>query len=180
MLSSYGGAQAPACNDQRPVLENLRLARRAVRRFGLRPDQAEEAEQEAVAELLVRLPKYDGSRGVSLPAFVWPYLTGAVRHYLRREKAWERLTEPLEQSHDAPDPSDAYSEILDMDLDRFLESLSDADRDLLRRIYWDGAYAAEVARDRGIARQSIHVRHKRLLQQARTILGRVHEPTSTI
>jgi DNA-directed RNA polymerase specialized sigma24 family protein len=87
-----------------------------------------------------------------------------VLHFVRDEARCPGCTSD-DEILDTPVGSDP--EFLDVDVERFMRSLDPSDRDLLVRRYRNDEPLSVVARSIGISRQTVHVRHKRLMAQGR-------------
>jgi len=150
---------------------NLDLIERASRQFKLRDPDREDAYQEAAVAFLMHYPSFDPSRGVPLAAYMWPWVFGAVRHFVRDlavDRDFVQYLDPIDL--DKPDPVSVYDEVLDLDVARFLRTLPPEDRVLIVRRYWHDEAPVDIARSLGVSRQSIHVRQRRLLAQGQTII----------
>lgn len=161
---------------------NLRLIHKVVSSVRMPDEFREDAFQEAALAFLDHYEDYDPNRA-TLSTFMWPQLRGAVTHFLRSEARFPACTDDDEVLD--PSASDAPKKdgkplamardlsIVDPDVMRFLRSLDVSDRTLLFELYWQDVPPSAFARSIGISRQSLHVRHKRLIAQARTQLSSV-------
>lgn len=154
---------------ERALYENLALIKRAARCAGLHRQDIEDGEQVAAMEFLHRLPHFDPTRGVPLAGFMWPYVSGAVRHYARQLR--------LVRDHELPIPEDgegvpvaAADKVIPVDVDTrvFLASVGAVDRTLLFRRFWKDETLEVIAASMAVSRQTVHIRMQRLLRAATT------------
>lgn len=168
-VPSYPSTVAFPISEAAAALEsNLGLIHKAVGSVRMPEEFREDAFQEAAASFLKHYPSFDPARG-RLSTFMWPHLRGAATHFLRslaRRPLCTEDTEVLDRRVDF-----AMPDFVDVDVTAFLASATDADRRLLYGMYWRDQALSEVARCMDVSRQSAHVRHKRLLAQARSHLS---------
>jgi RNA polymerase sigma factor (sigma-70 family) len=149
---------------------NLHILGRAASRFPMTRADREDVYQEAAVAFLTHYPEFDPTRGVPLEAFMWPWVLGAVRHFVRDlAVARDHLTYPDDPADlDRPDSISAYDAVLDLDVERYLRALAPDDRALIVRLYWHDKMPVEIARSQGVTRQTIHARQRRLLALGHT------------
>lgn len=154
---------APTSEAADALESNLGLIHRAVGSVPMPEEFREDAFQEAAIAFLRQYPSFDPTRG-RLSTFMWPYLRGAVTHFLRslaRRPVYTDDADVLDLRVDFAAP-----DLIDVDLAAFMGSLGAADRRLLVGLYWHDQSLSDVARGLGISRQTAHVRHKRLMARA--------------
>lgn len=168
VLQLHPRPPAPTTSAAAAALEsNLGLLRKAVKSVRMPEEFREDAFQEAAVAFLRHFDAYDPDRG-KLTTFMWPHLRGAVLHFVRDQARRPMYTDD-ERTLDLRVDS-TFTDVVDIDVERFLASVSADDRDLLLRIYWLDEPPSAIARALGISRQSLHVRHQRLLTKARAHL----------
>ncbi len=146
---------------------NLGLIHKAVSSVPMPAVLREDAFQEAAVAFLTHYGAYDPKRA-ALSTFMWPHLRGAVLH-LVRDEARQPTCISDDEILDAPVVSEP--EFSDVDVKRFMRSLGPGDCDLIVRMYWSDEPLSIIARSIGISRQTLHVRHKRLMAQGRDHLS---------
>jgi RNA polymerase sigma factor (sigma-70 family) len=165
--------QSAYLSAQEALEANLHLLDRAARRYPMtRPDR-QDAFQEAAVAFLLHYLDFDPSLGVPLKAFMWPWVLGAVRHFVRKLAVdGGRCTYVGDLTGvDRPVFDAAYGRVVDLDVERFLHALPPPDRSLITRLYWQDETLADIARSLGVTRQTLHARVRRLLASARTTIG---------
>lgn len=162
------------------LLEHLDLVQRAARFRRPNPQDRGDAEQDAAEAFLKYAGNYDPTRGVPLTRFLWPHLAHAagrtVREYpLARRAAGQPTTWPVAEVPDAPDVEDDALDACSASLvRRFVAGLRPTDRYLVTRHYYQGAPLAQIARELGMAPQSVARRHARVLTAGRLQLAALH------
>lgn len=158
---------------------NLGLIHKVVNGVRMPDELRHDAFQEAALSFLDHYADYDLTRA-SLSTFMWPHLRGAVLHFLRSEARFPACTDDgallegvasgtLKQN--GKPLALASNPDTDPGVTRFLKALDLPDRALLFDLYWCDVPLSTLARSMGVSRQSLHVRRKRLVSQARAQLS---------
>jgi len=129
---------------------------------------------------------FDEQRGITLETFVfWQVLT-ALRDFHRREWAYfafhcGHLTkvsdegEAGEGDESAEVCEEVATEGLEQEWRRYLifwalERLSERERQVMKRLYWDGRTEAEIAHELGISQQAVSKIKRKAIQKLRELL----------
>jgi len=129
---------------------------------------------------------FDEQRGITLEIFVfWQVLT-ALRDFHRREWAYfafhcGHLTKASDEgevgegNESAEVCEEVATEGLEQEWRRYLifwalERLSERERQVLERLYWDGYTEAEVAKELGISQQAVSKIKRKAIQKLRELL----------
>jgi RNA polymerase sigma factor (sigma-70 family) len=129
---------------------------------------------------------FDEQRGMTLETFVfWQVLT-ALRDFHRREWAYfafhcGHLTKASDEgevgegNESAEVCEEVATEGLEQEWRRYLifwalERLSERERQVLERLYWDGYTEAEVAKELGISQQAVSKIKRKAIQKLRELL----------
>jgi DNA-directed RNA polymerase specialized sigma subunit len=122
---------------------------------------------------------YDPARGVPLDAFVHQRVLSRIRTRYRQELSYAahcgrgRITEAAESRSGDSSSAPRAHEALRGPLAR----LSECDRWLIERLFWDGWTEARVAREWGVSQQAVSKRKWAILFHLRISLGgRDEEP----
>jgi RNA polymerase sigma factor (sigma-70 family) len=140
-----------------------------------RDHEYEDAVQTAREAFLRGLDHYDPSRGTSLYGFVHPRLRGAIDKELVRPRLQRTAaTVPLDDAKDVSSPGGidtAEREEQYRTLREFVRSCSPTERKLVYDHYVAGRSFADIARERGVTRAAIKMRHDALIRRARKFFG---------
>jgi RNA polymerase sigma factor (sigma-70 family) len=129
---------------------------------------------------------FDEQRGITLEIFVfWQVLT-ALRDFHRREWAYfafhcGHLTKASDEGEvgEGNESAEVCEEVATEGLERewrrylifwALERLSERERQVLERLYWDGYTEAEVAKELGISQQAVSKIKRKAIQKLRELL----------
>jgi RNA polymerase sigma factor (sigma-70 family) len=129
---------------------------------------------------------FDEQRGITLEIFVfWQVLT-ALRDFHRREWAYfafhcGHLTKVSDEGEagEGDESAEVCEEVATEGLERewrrylifwALERLSERERQVLERLYWDGYTEAEVAKELGISQQAVSKIKRKAIQKLRELL----------
>jgi RNA polymerase sigma factor (sigma-70 family) len=140
-----------------------------------RDHEYEDAVQTARAEFLRGLEHYDPSRGASLYGYVHLRLLGAIdKEIVRPRLQRNAATAPLDDAEDVS--SLGGIDIVEQDeqyqiLREFLGTCSATERKLLYDHYVAGRSFADIARERGVTRAAIKLRHDAVIRRARMFFG---------
>jgi RNA polymerase sigma factor (sigma-70 family) len=129
---------------------------------------------------------FDEQRGITLEIFVfWQVLT-ALRDFHRREWAYfafhcGHLTKVSDEGEagEGDESAEVCKEVATEGLEQewrrclifwALERLSERERQVLERLYWDGYTEAEVAKELGISQQAVSKIKRKAIQKLRKLL----------
>jgi RNA polymerase sigma factor (sigma-70 family) len=140
-----------------------------------RDHEYDDAVQTAREAFLRGLEHYNPSRGVSLYGYAHLRLRGAIdKELVRPRRRRQATTVPLEHSEGVSSPGgidtveqDEQYEILC----EFWETCSAAERKFLYDHYVAGRSFADIARDRGVTRAAIKMRHDAVIRRTRKFFG---------
>ena len=111
-----------------------------------------------------------------------PWLIVTTRNLLRNEHRREPIvqTQPLEGIEvQAPVEPGLFESVLDADLERAMETLTEQEREALLLIAWDDLTPAVAARSLGISGPAFRVRLHRARQRLGALLATQAQPRST-
>jgi RNA polymerase sigma factor (sigma-70 family) len=129
---------------------------------------------------------FDEQRGMTLETFVfWQVLT-ALRDFHRREWAYfafhcghlSRVSDEGEAG-EGDESAEVCEEVATEGLERewrrylifwALERLSERERQVMKRLYWDGRTEAEIAHELGISQQAVSKIKRKAIQKLRELL----------
>ena len=121
---------------------------------------------------------YDPSRGVSLASFA--YQRVVARAYTRYRQEWAyalRCLPERDSAHCFPEgascdaaPVTPENDYLEVGLRDAMNSLSDAERSLLQRLFWEGRTETDLAAELGISHQAVHKRKHAAFRRLRAFL----------
>jgi RNA polymerase sigma factor (sigma-70 family) len=129
---------------------------------------------------------FDEQRGMTLETFVfWQVLT-ALRDFHRREWAYfafhcGHLTKVSDEGEagEGDESAEVCEEVATEGLERewrrylifwALERLSERERQVINRLYWDGRTEAEIAHELGISQQAVSKIKRKAIQKLRELL----------
>jgi hypothetical protein len=138
-------------------------------RWVLRDWYDEARDQGALAYCLARRD-FDPTRGVPFEAFVYRRVLHAVWTRYRQEWSFGRRAKTQEVvlgDADALPPPDAD---LCQQMTRALERLKEADRQFIRRLFWDSASLADLSVETGLLPEALKKRKARALVKLREFL----------
>jgi RNA polymerase sigma factor (sigma-70 family) len=139
-----------------------------------RDHEYDDAVQIAREAFLRALGHYDPARGASLYGYAHLRLRGAIDKEIVRPRLQRRATiVPLEYAKDLSSPGGI--ELAEQDeqhqiLGKFLGTCTATERKLLYDHYVVGRSFADIARDRGVTRAAIKMRHDAVIRRARKSL----------
>lgn len=151
-----------------------------LRLFSLRrlrdPADAEDVAQETLRRVLQALEEGRLKNPAALPAFVFQTARNIC---LQRGRKSERESRALARLRQASNPQsqvvDPLTSLVTAErqqrVRRAVDKLDEPDRDLLKRIFYEGAETAEVARQLKITPGALRVRKHRALQRVSALLG---------
>jgi RNA polymerase sigma factor (sigma-70 family) len=126
--------------------------------------------------MLQAIRDYEPARQVPLGAYVRMRIMASLLTRYRKEWAYAARLAPDPQSVDPVDETGQWhSALIHEDLNWALRQLTDAERQLLERIFWRQETEAEIARKMGLTQQAIS-RRKRYLLAA---ISRLIEPAAS-
>jgi DNA-directed RNA polymerase specialized sigma24 family protein len=133
-------------------------------------DWYEEARaQGGLADCLARR-QFDPGRGVPLDAFVYRRVVSAVWTRYRQEWSYGRRAVPVEVAQEDALASARPDPALGEQMSHALEHLSQAERRLLRHLFWDGSSLEELCQEAGLRREALQKRKARALLKLRQML----------
>ncbi len=146
----------------RPFIEAV------VSRFHSRRDDREDAMQAGILGLLVALDRYDPTRGIPLWGFARAHVLGHVVRALRHRLRDPRLLDIswLADSGEVEVPDEASISAVT----RFVGVLPQRLQYLVRRVFWEGASQADVARELGVSRKTVTVMMHKVYRLGRQML----------
>jgi RNA polymerase sigma factor (sigma-70 family) len=129
---------------------------------------------------------FDEQRGITLEIFVfWQVLT-ALRDFHRREWAYfafhcGHLTKVSDEGEagEGDESAEVCEEVATEGLERewrrylifwALERLSERERQVMKRLYWDGRTEVEIAHELGISQQAVSKIKRKAIQKLRELL----------
>jgi RNA polymerase sigma factor (sigma-70 family) len=129
---------------------------------------------------------FDEQRGITLETFVfWQVLT-ALRDFHRREWAYfafhcGHLTKASDEGEvgEGDESAEVCEEVATEGLEQewrrclifwALERLSERERQVINRLYWDGRTEAEIAHELGISQQAVSKIKRKAIQKLRELL----------
>lgn len=119
--------------------------------------------------------QFDEERGVPLRAYI--YLRAVAAAWTRYRQEWSYYLHCVMKSNDALEISDIprrqseQSETTSQLLSHALYQLTEEDRLLVHRLFWDGAQQCRVAASLQISQQCVSKRKSRILRQLRRLLA---------
>lgn len=129
-------------------------------------DWWEEVAAEAAIAALLAMADFDPSRGVPTGCYVRMRVLGHALARYRREWIYGKrfgAALPVDEPAEADDGRDVGPDGEGLGL--ALAALPDADRRLVRRLFWEGRSQAEVAREFGITQQAVSKRKRQVLDR---------------
>ena len=136
-----------------------------------RDHEYEDAVQTAREAFLRSLEHYDPSRGASLYGYAHLRLRGAIdKEIVRPRLQRNTATGPLDDAEDVTSPGGIDTVEQDEQyqiLREFLGTCSAIERELLYDHYVAGRPFADIARERGVTRTAIKLRHDAVIRRAR-------------
>jgi RNA polymerase sigma factor (sigma-70 family) len=127
-------------------------------------DWWEEVAAEAAIAALLAVTDFDPYRGVPLGCYVRMRVLGHALARYRREWLYGTRCSSHRADRERADPPDTSVPGAGEEMVQALESLPEADRWLIRRLFWDGRSQAEVAEEMGISQQAVSKRKRRVLK----------------
>ncbi len=168
---------APAVSEGTELAERYwdRLRLFALRRLG-DPADAEDVAQETLRRVLQALDEGRLRNPTALPAFVFQTARNIClqrgRKSQRESRALARLRRGSSAVSQETDPLTSLVTVERQEkVRRALDQLDEPDRDLLKRLFYDGMDTAEVARQLAITAGAVRVRKHRALQRVSALLG---------
>lgn len=167
---------APVVSEGTELAERYwdRLRLFALRRLG-DPADAEDVAQETLRRVLQALEEERLRNPTALPAFVFQTARNIClqrgRKSQRESRALARLRRRASTVSPEKDPLTALVSIeRQQKVRRALDQLDEPDRDLLKRLFYDGLDTSEVARQLAITPGAVRVRKHRALQRVSALL----------
>jgi RNA polymerase sigma factor (sigma-70 family) len=175
LVRQAAGRSAEAANAKADLLGRYdRAMHQAARTAGFhnrRDHEYDDAVQTAREAFLRGLEHYDPSRGASLYGYAHLRLRGAIDKELVRPRLQRKATTvPLEHAKDLNSPGGielAEQNEQHQILREFLGTCSAIERKLLYDHYVAGRSFADIARERGVTRTAIKLRHDAVIRRAR-------------
>jgi RNA polymerase sigma factor (sigma-70 family) len=178
LVRRAAGRSAEAASAKADLLDRYdRAMHQAARTAGFhdrRDDEYDDAVQTAREAFLRAVEHYDPSRG-SLYGHVHLRLRGAIdKEIVRPRLQRNAVIVPLEQAIDVGSPGGI--DIVERNeqhktLQEFLGTCTETERKLLYDHYDVGLSFADIARDRGVTRAAIKMRHDAVIRRARKFFG---------
>ncbi len=175
--AASAGKQGPIASPGTELAERFwdRLRLFSLRRLG-DPADAEDVAQETLRRVLLALNEGRLNNPAALPAFVFQTARNIC---LQRGRKGQRESRALARlRHGAPARSheiDPLTSLVTVErqerVRRALDQLDEPDRDLLRRIFYDGTDTADLAHQLKITAGAVRVRKHRALQRVSALLG---------
>jgi RNA polymerase sigma factor (sigma-70 family) len=179
LVRQAAGRSAEAASAKADLLARYdRAMHEAARTAGFhdpRDHEYEDAVQTAREAFLRAVDRFDPSRGVSLYGYVHLRLRGAIDKELVRPRLQRTaVTAPLGEAKDVS--SAGGIDTVEQDeqyqiLGEFLGTCSVAERKLLYDHYVAERSFADIARERGVTRSAIKLRHDAVIRRARKLFG---------
>ena len=179
LVRQAAGRSAEAASAKADLLARYdRAMHQAARTAGFhdrRDHEYEDAVQTAREAFLRTVDRFDPSRGVSLYGYVHLRLRGAIDKELVRPRLQRTaVTAPLGEAKDVS--SAGGIDTVEQDeqyqiLGEFLGTCSVAERKLLYDHYVAERSFADIARERGVTRSAIKLRHDAVIRRARKLFG---------
>lgn len=149
------------------------------------PTAAEDIAQETLRHVVTALREGKVENLAALPGFVFSTARNLCLHWVRsaarENSAFARLRE-ANGNENAPQ-ADALRSMIDAERRKVvraaLDSLPDADRELLSLLYYKGIQTEDAARDLGITAAAVRVRKHRALQRLARLLGEIPDGNTT-
>jgi RNA polymerase sigma factor (sigma-70 family) len=175
LVRQTAGRSAEAASAKADLLTRYdRAMHQAARTAGFhdsRDHEYEDAVQTAREAFLRGLGHYDPSRGASLYGYAHLRLRGAIdKEIVRPRLQREANTVPLDYAKDLGSPGGidiAEQNEQHRILRKFLGTCSATERKLLYDHYVAGRSFADIARERGVTRTAIKLRHDAVIRRAR-------------
>ena len=179
LVRQAAGRSAEAASAKADLLARYdRAMHQAARTAGFhdrRDHEYEDAVQTAREAFLRTVDRFDPSRGVSLYGYVHLRLRGAIDKELVRPRLQRTAaTVPLDHTSDVSSPGGIDTVEQDEQYRRlrvFARTCSVAERKLLYDHYFAGRSFADIARERGVTRAAIKMRHDAVIRRARQFFG---------
>lgn len=140
-----------------------------IRNWGVPPrwsdsDWRDEARAEGGLAAAIACCEFDPGRGVPFDGFLFRRVADAVWTRYRQECSYGRRMRPDEPITDLPSPASPGPDPDSLaSLQCALDSLPKPDGLLIRLLFWDGRREGDLALERGLSRQSVNRRKRKIL-----------------